>query len=112
MKHTFQPGNTFGKGRPKGSGLVQQCTDWIEKKGWTKLIEIAEGKGHSFKIHGGKIIEVGPSEELQFEALKLIAAYGKGKPHESVEIDATLYQPDPLVFVPIAKKGHEKGRGK
>jgi hypothetical protein len=99
VRHQFQPGNKFGKGRPKGSGLVQKCTDWIEKKGWDKLIEIAEGKGHAFKLHGGKVIEVGPSEELQFEALKLIAAYGKGKPRETVDLQGDLNISGKMVIV-------------
>ena len=81
----FQPGNKHGKGRPRGSGLVQICKDYAQAKGWQKLIDLAEGKGYKVGTLNGKVVEIGPSLELQFEALKLCLAYGHGKPTEHVD---------------------------
>lgn len=82
----FQKGNKYGKGRPKGSGYVQICRDYAVKKGWKKLIEMADGKGYKVAMQNGRILEVGPDHKLQFEALKTILAYGVGKPRETMEI--------------------------
>jgi hypothetical protein len=78
----FKAGNTYGKGRPKGSGKIQILKDYSEKYGFKKLISIAEGSGHGYYEHNGRLIEHGPNASIQFEALKLILAYGCGKPTE------------------------------
>ena len=73
-KHQFEPGNQYGKGRPKGSGYVEECQRWAEAGGWTRLFGWADGKSGAAK-----------NMKLQFEALRLILAYGYGKPKEITE---------------------------
>jgi hypothetical protein len=95
----FGAGNQAGKGfgRPKGSGRIQICKEWAEKKGFKKLIDLAEGKYEQdgkLKAAGwapnpvrpASLVWVGPTAELQFEALKLVLAYGAGKPTESLDL--------------------------
>lgn len=82
----FQLGNTYGKGRPKGSKRNEICKAYAEKYGFKKLIAIAEGKGHRYREYNGRLVEVGPDSGIQFEALKLILAYGFGKPTESIDL--------------------------
>lgn len=65
----FEPGNKFGKGRPKGSGFVARCRAWADQKGWDKLEKWADGED-------GK---------LAFEATKLLLAYGYGKPVAEID---------------------------
>jgi hypothetical protein len=70
----FQKGNTFGKGRPKGSGFVLRCRDWADSKGWDKLEAWADGDD-------GK---------LAFEATKLLLAYGYGKPVSEIDLAGAI----------------------
>lgn len=90
----FQPGNRLGQGRPKGSGRNQIIREWCEQKGIQKLLDVAEGKGHTFREYNGRVVEIGPNENLQFEALKLALAYGMGKPTEMVEITKPTWDPE------------------
>jgi hypothetical protein len=80
----FQPGNKLGVGygRPKGSSRPMIIREWVEREGWQKLIDLARGKGHGFRQHDGKVVEIGPKIEVQLEAMKLAFAYGFGKPTE------------------------------
>lgn len=80
----FQPGNQLavGHGRPKGSGMPAFVREWAKEKGLQKLIDLAEGKGHSWRDYKGRLVEVGPSFSVQVEALKLALAYGLGKPRD------------------------------
>lgn len=81
----FEKGHPGGPGRPKGSGRVELCRKFAEQEGFQKLIDIAKGIGYRVGTVNGKFVEVGPTRELQFEALKLALAYGYGKPTELVE---------------------------
>jgi len=94
----FQPGNKLGKGRPKGSTRPEICRQFAEEQGFDRLISLAKGFTADGKKAGWaapdpkkpeRLIWVGPSEELQFEALKLAIAYGAGKPTESHEVAVT-----------------------
>lgn len=106
----FQPGNKFGKGRPKGSGRIQECTKYAEEHGLQKLIELSQGVGcYRRVISQGRVLKI-PNDELAFEALKLVLAYGLGKPTEKVDLTFTE-PPEPIQFV-LAKKSHAPGRGK
>lgn len=67
-------------GRPKGSGKSALFREWALGTGIQKLFDIAEGKGHGYKIHGQKILEVGPTVGVQLEAIRLALAYGLGRP--------------------------------
>lgn len=82
----FEKGNAGGPGRPRGPRLIPQLTSWCDKKGIDKLINLADGVGYRIGVVNGKVTEIGPSRELQFEALKLAFLYGKGKPTEYREI--------------------------
>ena len=82
----FQNGNKYGKGRPVGSSCVGIARDWAKKKGWSQLIAWAEGKGYKVGLKGGRIVELGPDLDLQFEATKLLLAYGVGQPTKVVEV--------------------------
>ena len=90
MKHGFQPGNKFGKGRPKGSTYVEICKDWAEKKGWGRLIGWANGDGYKAGLKDGRFIELGPDLELQYQATKTLLEYGYGKPRQAVEVSGDL----------------------
>ena len=90
MRQLFAKGNKLSKGRPKGSGMVQIARDWAVKKGWVKLIEIAEGKGWRVENIIGGFREIGPTLQLQLEATKLLLAYGIGKPTERHEITGVI----------------------
>lgn len=99
----FEKGNKagVGHGRPKGSGRIQICAEFAEKEGFEILLNLARGK---YKDQHGKIrtagwaapdpkqpariVWIGPSQELSFDALKLALAYGKGKPTEFVDISS------------------------
>jgi hypothetical protein len=102
----FQPGNKLavGRGRPKGSGKSQIAKEWAETKGLAKLQEIAEWPDEGVQVHpdSGRVIPKGWSRELQFEALKLMLAYGLGKPTERHELSNA--DGEPLV-VEIVKYG-------
>jgi hypothetical protein len=90
----FEKGHAGGPGRPKGSSRPEICRRFAEEEGFQKLIDIAKGVGYKVGTINGKFTEVGPSRELQFEALKLAIAYGYGKPTESVDLTSngnTLY---------------------
>jgi hypothetical protein len=67
-------------GRPRGSGKANLFRDFATAEAIPRLFDFALGKGHGYKIHGQKIIEVGPSAALQLEAIKLVLAYGLGRP--------------------------------
>lgn len=76
----FTKGCKPGPGRPKGSKNVikkiVRCALFMDKEGWKLLEEIARTKG----------------SKLQLGALQTIAAYGYGKPAESVEFSGTVEQ--------------------
>src|SRR5258708_5560006 len=84
----FQPGNKIGKGRPKGSGYVQFCREWAERKGWTRLIDLAQGKGFTVKGAGPKreSLFVQPDPKVQLSAIQTLLAYAYGKPSEKLDI--------------------------
>lgn len=68
-----QSGNPAG--RPKGSGHVERCKEWAEKKGWDLLEKMAL---------------TSLDEKVRLEAMKLLIAYGVGKPTEHREISGNL----------------------
>ena len=98
----FQPGNKYGQGRPKGSTYNEICKQFAEKEGVARLVEWAKGTFRN--AHGqvqaagwsqpkdtngkpkGRLVWAGPDYSLQFEALKLVLAYGLGKPRNPVDI--------------------------
>lgn len=85
----FKKGNKVaqGYGRPKGSGHVMICREWAEKKGWKQLINWAEGKDHKLGMGpDGKVHEVGPDLDLQFQATKTLIEYGYGRPPQGLDI--------------------------
>ncbi len=103
----FTKNNSFGKGRPKGSGYVQRCTRYADKKAWGQLERLAEGKRpldpkeekKAIKEEGG-LIPIGdsentvspiqndiPSAKLSQAARKLIIQYGCGMPRVAVDLD-------------------------
>lgn len=82
----FAKGNPGGPGRPRGSGHVDICRQWAEVRGWQKLIDTADGKGYKVGLKNGRVVEIGPSQELQLQALKIALEYGYGKPHQAVEV--------------------------
>lgn len=97
-EHRFQEGNQYAKGhgRPKGSSRIKECEDWVYEKGIKKLIQIADSNDLGFRTDKegrvvsdkyGRPLRVGWSRELQFEAVKLIFAYGVGKPTEFIAFD-------------------------
>ena len=65
----FEPGNSGGPGRPKQKPFLDWCKKWIAEKGESFLAPIAENA----------------KSKNQLEAIKLIFAYGIGKPAETVE---------------------------
>lgn len=103
----FQKGNTFSKGRAKGSGFVDRCRKWADKKGWDILERVAEGKRpldakaekKAIKEEGGLIKPKGktytispiandiPSEKLQRAARQTLIEYGYGKPRVPIDTD-------------------------
>ena len=83
-----------GKGRPKGSGKAQLFREFATEHAIPRLFDFALGKGHGYKIHGQKIIEVGPSATLQLDAIKLILAYGLGRPIIPFAIDDKARNPE------------------
>ena len=125
----FQPGNTHGKGRPKGTQLNEVCKAFADAEGIPRLIEWA--KGGFRNAHGqlqaagwsqpkdgkgkpiGALRWAGPSYELQFEALKLALAYGLGKPRNPVDLTSdgeTLF--GFLRGIPVpSTNGHSNGNG-
>jgi hypothetical protein len=78
---------------PFQSGNKPILAAWCESLGVQMLIDLAEGKGHGFREHKGRFIEIGPNRQLQFEALKLALSYGIGKPTEMVEITRAATDP-------------------
>lgn len=72
----FKPGQSGNpKGRPKGSGNhVERCRIWADKFGWSKL-EAMTSCG---------------DPKIELEAMKLLIAYGCGKPTEHHEVNATV----------------------
>lgn len=71
--HLFKKGKPGGPGRPKGSVnlvvRIKRCADFMESEGWKLLQEIAREKGKN-----------------SVRALDTLAAYGYGKPSESLDI--------------------------
>lgn len=82
----FSKGNPGGPGRPKGSNFVSICREWAEKKGWDKLISLADGKDYKVGLKDGRVVEVGPSQELQYQAARTLIEYGYGRPSQSVDL--------------------------
>lgn len=74
----FVKGNPGGPGRPKGSkNIIKKiavCADFMEKEGWKLMIGIARDK----------------TSKHQLGALQSLAAYGYGKPAESVEFSGAV----------------------
>ncbi len=65
-----------GPGRPKGAGnmiKLARCAAFMEKKGWAELEWLARCRG----------------SKLQLGALQPIAAYGFGRPTESMVVEET-----------------------
>ncbi len=93
--HRFGKGNKFSKGRPKGSGNVEVAREWVVKYGWKKLFAWANGNPYVSGVDIEKDRKTGqlkkinrysiPQESTQADALKLIFAYGIGKPTEKHE---------------------------
>lgn len=99
----FQANNQAAKGhgRPRGSGRIQICTEFADKEGFALLIALAKGqyKGPDGKLRSAgwaapdkskpsRIVWIGPSSELSFDALRLVLAYGKGKPTEFIDVSS------------------------
>lgn len=62
-----------------------KCKEFAEKEGFERLIGIA--RGASYRVdRDGKEIDLNPSLELIFEALKLLLAYGAGKPAQLLNV--------------------------
>ena len=95
----FSKGNPGGPGRPKGSNFVSICREWAEKKGWDKLISLADGKDYKIGLKDGRVVEVGPNQDLQFQAMKTLIEYGYGKPSQAVEHSGEIAGQSRLVFV-------------
>ena len=92
----FQQGNTFSKGRPKGSGYVDRCKKWAEKKGWNILERLAEGKRpldpkalkQAVKEEGsGNVANDLPENRLRYHAARTLIEYGFGKPKQVLEVE-------------------------
>ena len=110
MNHAlFKKGNKcgVGHGRPKGSNWITLCRDWAEKKGWYRLINMAEGKGYSVEISHGRTVEIGPSLELQYQATRTLLEYGYGKPSQHVQLEAGQAGRMVLVFPTATSTGIE-----
>lgn len=82
----FEPGNKFGRGRPRGSGYVELCQAWAEQDGWQQLIDIANGKPQFLK---GNRAKVQTDHKLRLEAIKILLGYGYGRPREAVEVSGS-----------------------
>lgn len=103
----FEKGNKLSKGRAKGSGYVDRCKKWADKKGWGILERVAEGKrplgkkdeAKAIKEEGG-LVETGnpkvklspiqndlPSSKLSILAARTLIEYGFGKPRVAVDLD-------------------------
>ncbi len=87
----FKSGNTaaVGHGRPKGSSRILTCKEFAEKEGFQRLIEIARGESYRV-VRNGKEVTLDPSLDLIFESIKLLLAYGIGKPAQVHEISADV----------------------
>lgn len=70
----FQKGNPGGPGRPKQKPFLEWCGKWTVERAEKFLIPIAEKS----------------SSKNQLEAIKLIMAYGVGKPVETQILDAEI----------------------
>ncbi len=88
------PTGPVPRGRPKGSGKSALFREWALGTGIQRLFDIAEGKGHGYKIHGQKILEVGPTVAVQLEALRLALAYGLGRPIIPFVLDDRANNPE------------------
>jgi hypothetical protein len=75
----FQDGNTFGKGRPQGSGYSQFCQEWAERFGWDLLRQWAEGRENGKKV----------PFMIRRYAVNTLLEYGYGKPKEALEISGS-----------------------
>ena len=77
-----------GPGRPKGTGnmiRLARCASFMEKKGWAELEWLARCRG----------------SKLQLGALQTIAAYGFGRPTESVMVEENKPQVVDMTSVDI-----------
>lgn len=121
----FQTGNSYGKGRPRGSKLNELCKKFAKEEGFERLIERAKGfyrdSNDQIRKAGwaekkpakgkgvGRLVWVGPSDESQFEALKLALAYGAGKPTESVDVTSNGESLAEWAFQHFAIRGNGNG---
>ncbi|MFN0117801.1 MAG: hypothetical protein ACKVQC_05845 [Elusimicrobiota bacterium] len=61
------------------------CREFAEKEGFQRLIGLARGESYRVK-RDGKEIDLYPDLDLIFEALKLLLAYGIGKPAQLLNV--------------------------
>ena len=66
-------GNKYavGRGRPPGPSHVEICRKWAIKEGWHVLIKMAKDSSE---------------KTIQFQATKLLLAYGFGQPPQGVTL--------------------------
>ena len=85
----FEEGNqaSKGHGRPPGSGHVDICQTYANEKGWQKLIDLAEGFALKTNV-AGETFRAVVNDELAYDALKTILAYGFGKPPSKVDLSS------------------------
>jgi len=116
----FQKGNKVAAGvHQPGAG---RPTDWFreqsqialkDSQGLEFMRDVAAGKEFpQLATSEGEVIDLPPPLKDRRAAVEWLADRAYGRALESMKLDATVYQPEPIVFVPaLSRKKHAPDRG-
>ena len=98
-----------GAGRPSDWFREQAQKALEEAKGLEFMRDVASGvEFPQLATSEGEVINLPPPLKERRAAVEWLADRAHGRALESVKLDATVHQPEPIVFVPTSKVAKKK----
>lgn len=101
--------------RHRKAGAAEICRTFMENEGWLQLERIARGepyvawvRGAGFAVHKSVRVQLTPDLDQRLTALKLLTAYGYGRPAELASADDSGRTVTDLLLAALRPQGHNE----